>query len=137
MQSQLVAYGCCHQVHRRHLSLRLIVGTHRHHRAVRTAIHLPVVHVEIIATDAVKGRCRTRIDAGMSDCRDRRHIVDQTVIVAVTFVNEATETTLAKLLIIARQIVPAHLVHHNAYHQLRTLAELGFVTLCRQLHGTH
>ena len=59
----------------------------------------------------------------MANGGNRRYIVNQAVVAGVTLVNEPTQTVFLELVIIARQVVPTHLVNHNTNHELRLFAE--------------
>ena len=107
-------------VARRHLSF-LAVGTNALHRLVTAAIGALSVDIEIVAADAVQGRCRARIDARVTNGGHCRHVVDHGVLEAEPLIDEFTETALAILVIIIVEVVPTHLVHHETYHKLGPL----------------
>ena len=105
---------------RRHLSF-LAVGTNTLHRLVAAAIGVLAVDKEIVAADAVQGRCRACIDAGVTDGGHGRHVVDHGVLEAEALIDETAESSFAILVIIIVEVVPAHLVHHKTYHKFGPL----------------
>ena len=78
----------------------------------------------------MKGGCGSRIGTGMTDSRHRRQIVYQTVVKRVALVYQTAESILTNLVVLARQVVPTHLVYYNAYHQLGLFTKL-WALLCR------
>ena len=115
-QLQLVGNGGGDEVAGR-LAAGLVVAAHAAFAVVLHARHVPAVKHEVVARDAVEGRCRARVDARMSCSRHRGHIVDDGVIAQVTVLEQGLEATLAPLVII--EVVPPHLVHNKAHNQFR------------------
>ena len=84
----------------------------------------------------MKSRRCARINAGMTNGCYRRQVVDEAVVIAVTLADEPAEATFAELVKIARQIIPAHLINDDSYHELRLLTKLWtYICLCRQVNG--
>ena len=75
----------------------------------------------------MKGGCRSRIGRRMANGRHCRQIVNEAVVKRIATVYQPSEATVSKLCIIARQIVPSHLVNNNADHQFGPLAKLWTV----------
>ena len=73
----------------------------------------------------MKGRCSACIDTGMTNGRNCWQIVNQTVVARVTFLNQPLQTIFTKLVIIAPQIIPAHLVYSDSNYELRALVKVS------------
>ena len=131
MHSDLVADGRSEQVTRRHTPLLSIIASHRIHTIVLRTIHLLPVNHKVIATYTMESRRRTRIDRCMADGCNRWHIVNETIVTRITFVHQTAKTILTILVIIARQIIPSHLVYNDTYHELRTLV---YICVSHDLH---
>ena len=131
MHSDLVADGRGQQITRRHAALLPVIGAHRIHAVVLRAIYLLPVNHKVIATYTMESRRRTRIDRCMADGCNRWHIVNETIVTRITFVHQTAKTILTILVIIARQIIPSHLVYNDTYHELRTLV---YICVSHDLH---
>ena len=116
MQAQLVADGCGQHIARRHLALLLVVGTDDVDRRVVGAVDLTAVFEEVVAADAVERRRGAGIDGRVAYRRYRRDIVDQAVVAGKALTYQPPEAVVGKLVVVTRQVVPAHLVYDDAYY---------------------
>ena len=117
-QSELVTHRGDQRVAWRHLPC-IARGAHRLHGAVLTAVSLPAVDVEVVACNACKSGRGTGIDATVSGSRHCRYVVIVRVVAVITFCDESFQTVVAEFVVIAVEIVPSHLVNHDAHHQFR------------------
>ena len=116
----LVAEGGNPQISRRHQA-RLAVGTHRFHGFIIRAIHLLAILHEIVSGDSVDGRYTTGIETSMTDGCNRWNIRDSGVFARKSLVEQSIESAFSIALLIAIEIIPSHLVNHNAHYQLGAL----------------
>ena len=124
MQAQLVADGGSHHVAGRHLAFGA-VAAHGLHRGVGAAVDLVAVDVEVVAADAVEGGRGSGIGRGVANGGHRGHVVDETVVAGEALVDKAAEASVGlEAVVVAREIVPPHLVHHNAHHEAWALAKM-------------
>ena len=65
----------------------------------------------------MKGWGSTCINTGMTYRRYRWQVVYETVVKGVALVRQAPETIGTEAVIIAREIVPAHLIYHNTHDE--------------------
>jgi hypothetical protein len=61
----------------------------------------------------------------MANGRHRGKIVDKAIVAGVALIDKSAEAILSETVIIAREIVPTHLIDYDAYDQLRLLAKKG------------
>ena len=74
----------------------------------------------------MEGRCRSAEHAGVAGSGHGRYIIIMHVLEIVTVVDETFQTAFTKLVVIAIEVIPPHLVDHNAHNQFGTLQlELG------------
>ena len=134
-QAQLVADGVAEHVAWRHLASPR-VGAHAVDGVVAAAVGPGAqrVVVEVVAADAVEGGRGASVDAGVADGGDRGHVVDHAVLVGIAFVDESLQTAFDEVLIIIVEVVPSHLVDHQAYDELRALYFLTCPGGSRQEH---
>ncbi len=111
-----VANGSDPQIARRHLSCLACSANWFHGTVVRTVHFLSVLH-EFVSCNAVYRRYATCIYAGVTDGCDRRHIRQARVFTRKALSKQSFETTVTVATLIAVQIVPPHLVYHNAYYK--------------------
>ena len=139
MQSQLVADGRREHVARRHPALlaRRRVGGNGGYRRVVGAVRRAAVNEEVVAADAVEGGRRTGIDRCVAYGRNGGEVVDEAVVARESGINQTAESVVRELVIVTREVVPAHLVDHDANHQLRLLAKLRTVCQSRQPEWQH
>ena len=75
----------------------------------------------------MKGGCGTSIGTGMTYRCHRWNIVDQAVVITIPLIYHPSEPITRVPIKIYREIVPAHLVYHDTYHQFGFLTKLRTV----------
>ena len=113
---QFVADGGHPQVAGRHLAF-LGGGAHGLHGGVAAAVGHAVAFPEVVAGNAVDAGHRTGVERGVADGGHRGDVVNLAVLERVAFAEHAAETVVGVVVVEAVEIVPAHLVDGNAYHQ--------------------
>ena len=113
-----VADGGCRHLAGRHLSGTALTA-HALHGVVGAAVGEASVHVEVVAGDAVEGRCGSGVDAGVSDTCHGGHVVDEGVVAVEAFVDESAQTSLFVFVVVDIEVVPPHLVDDESYDQFR------------------
>ena len=122
VEAQLVADGRGQQQMGRRLAF-LAVGAHGAHGGVLDATHRLAIDIERVAADAVIGWGSAGIDGAVANGGDGGHIVDEAVVHRIALGDQALQSAVIKLVVIAREVVPAHLVDHHANHQLGSLCK--------------
>ena len=131
MQPDLVTYRRSQEITGRHTTFLTVVAAHGVHRLIATAIDRLTVDIEIVATDAMEGWRCPRVGTRMSDGRDCRHIVDQTVVTRIALFDHPAETVFLEPVVIPCQIVPTHLIHHDSHHEFGSLVK---TCVCHHIH---
>ena len=125
MQSDLVANSRCEQIPGRHATFLAVIRPHRIHCIVTTAVNRVVIDKEVIATDTVQRRGRTRVDTRMANSCHCWDIVYQAIVAAITFLDQTFETILTKLVVVSAKIIPSHLVYHNTHNKFWALTKVS------------
>ncbi len=108
------------EVSRRHQA-RLAVGAHRLHGFIIRAIHLLAILHKIVSGDSVDRRHTACIETSMTDGGNRWNIRNTGVFARETLVEQSLESTFTIALLIAIEIIPSHLVNHDAHYQFGAL----------------
>ena len=116
----LIAESGNPEISRRHQA-RLTVGAHRFHGFIIRAIHLLTILHKIVSGDSVDRRHTTGIETSMTDGCNRWNIRDSGVLAREALVEQSLESTFSIAFLIAIEIIPSHLVNHNAHDQLWAL----------------
>ena len=116
----LIAEGGNPEISRRHQA-RLTVGAHRFHGFIIRAIHLLTILHKIVSSDSVDRRHTTGIETSMTDGCNRWNIRDSGIFARKSLVEQAFESAFSIALLIAIEIIPSHLVNHNAHYQFGAL----------------
>ena len=116
----LVAKGSNPEISWRHQA-RFTVGTHCFHGFIIRAIHLLTILYEVISGDSVDGRHTTGIETSMTDGGNRWNIRDSGVFARKSLVEQSLESTFSIAFLIAIEIIPSHLVNHDAHYQFGAL----------------
>ena len=116
----LVAKGSNPEISWRHQA-RLTVGPHRFHGFIIRAIHLLTILYEVVSGDSVDGRNTACIETSMTDGGNRWNIRNTGVFAREALVEQSLESTFTIALLIAIEIIPSHLVNHNAHYQFGAL----------------
>ena len=116
----LIAEGGNPEISRRHQA-RLAVGAHRLHGFIIRAIHLLAILHKIVSGDSVDRWHTTGIETSMTDGGNRWNIRNTGVFAREALVEQSLESTFTIALLIAIEIIPSHLVNHDAHYQFGAL----------------
>ena len=100
---------------------RLAVGAHRLHGFIIRAIHLLAILHKIVSGDSVDRRHTACIETSMTDGGNRWNIRNTGVFAREALVEQSLESTFSVALLIAIEIIPSHLVNHDAHYQFGAL----------------
>ena len=100
---------------------RLAVGTHCFHGFIIRAIHFLAILHKIVSGDSVDRRHTACIETSMTDGGNRWNIRNSGVFARETLVEQSLESTFTIALLIAIEIIPSHLVNHDAHYQFGAL----------------
>ena len=119
-QTEFISDGSYPQIARRHLA-RLAVCAHRVYGVVGGTVHnLSILH-EVIASDSVDRRHGTGPDRRVADGCNRRDVRNLAVFYAESFSEHSLESAFTVAGVVAIEIVPSHLVNHDAHNQFWSL----------------
>ena len=108
------------EVSRRHQA-RLAVGAHRLHGFIIRAIHLLAILHKIVSGDSVDRRHTACIETSMTNGGNRWNIRNTGVFAREALVEQSLESTFTIAFLIAIEIIPTHLVNHDAHYQFGAL----------------
>ena len=116
----LIAEGSNPEISRRHQAC-LAAGTHRFYGFIIRAIHLLAILHKIVSGDSVDRWHTTCIETSMTDGSNRWNIRNTCVFAREAFVEQSLESTFSIAFLIAIEIIPTHLVNHDAHYQFGAL----------------
>jgi hypothetical protein len=113
-ETQLVGNSCGEHIFGTHRARQAVYAVGKMNTIVGNAIQRIAGEIvdEIIANNTMDSRNRARVDACMSRCGKRRDIVDRRILAIETVLHKPLETAIRQKVVIAIEVVPAHLVYN-------------------------